>query len=40
LKFVIENNRTKGRNQIIKLGLDSETIAKKILNVYLSLTRK
>lgn len=34
LEFAKKKDRTKGREQIIKLGLDSETVAKKIVNVY------
>jgi glycosyltransferase involved in cell wall biosynthesis len=34
LKFSKEHGQTKGRERIIKLGLDSETIARKIIEVY------
>lgn len=34
LAFSEKHGRTKGRNRIINLGLDSESIAKKILKVY------
>jgi glycosyltransferase involved in cell wall biosynthesis len=34
LEFSEKNGRTKGRDRIIELGLDSVTIAKKIINVY------
>jgi hypothetical protein len=29
------NNKTVGRKKIIELGLDAESVVKKILNVYL-----
>lgn len=34
LKFAEEKGRTNGRERIIKLGLDSESIAKRIIEVY------
>ncbi len=34
LKFTKENGRTKGRERIIQLGLDAETVAKKIIEIY------
>lgn len=34
IDFVHQNGRTNGRERIIRLGLDSETVAKKIINVY------
>jgi glycosyltransferase involved in cell wall biosynthesis len=34
LEFSEKHGRTKGRDRIIELGLDSVTIAKKIINVY------
>lgn len=34
LLFVEEQGRTKGRKRLIELGLDSETIAKRIIEVY------
>ena len=34
LNFSEEKGRTKGRERIIELGLDSETIAKKIVDIY------
>jgi len=34
LEFSQNKGRTKGRERVIELGLDSETIAKKIINVY------
>jgi glycosyltransferase involved in cell wall biosynthesis len=34
LDFASETGRTNGRNRILALGLDSETIAKKIITVY------
>jgi glycosyltransferase involved in cell wall biosynthesis len=34
LKFTKEIGRTKGRERIIQLGLDAETVAKKIIEIY------
>ncbi|NVO02096.1 MAG: glycosyltransferase [Bacteroidetes bacterium] len=34
------NQKTKGRNQIIELGLDTETIAKKIISVFNKVLKK
>lgn len=34
LEFAEKTGRTKGRDRIIELGLDSETIAKKIISIY------
>jgi len=34
LNFSKEKGRTKGRERIIQLGLDSETVAKKIIDIY------
>ncbi|MDW7681253.1 MAG: glycosyl transferase group 1, partial [bacterium] len=34
LEFTEKSGRTKGRERIIKLGLDSETIARRIIAVY------
>lgn len=34
LEFAIKKDRTKGRERILELGLDSKTIAKKIVDVY------
>jgi glycosyltransferase involved in cell wall biosynthesis len=34
LEFSLKQGRTHGRDRIIELGLDSETVAKKILTVY------
>jgi glycosyltransferase involved in cell wall biosynthesis len=38
LDFKEKNGRTNGRQRIIDLGLDSETIANKIVNIYRNLT--
>jgi len=38
LKFSESVGRTKGRERIIELGLDSETVAKKIIGIYNKLT--
>jgi glycosyltransferase involved in cell wall biosynthesis len=40
LKFSEKIGRTKGRERIIELGLDSDTIAKKIIDVYYSVLEK
>jgi len=40
LKFAEQVGRTKGRERIIALGLDSETIAKKVIDVYNSVLKK
>ncbi|MDN5328491.1 MAG: hypothetical protein PWP35_278 [Bacteroidales bacterium] len=40
LEFSEKVGRTKGRERIIKLGLDSETIAKRIISVYQSVLQK
>jgi len=38
LKFAEKVGRTKGRERIIELGLDSETVAKKIIGIYKKVT--
>lgn len=40
IMFAEENNRTNGRQRIIELKLDSETIAERIINVYKSVLLK
>lgn len=40
LAFAAQHGRTKGRERIIKLGLDEETIAKKIIEVYEAVLNK
>ncbi|MBW7943318.1 MAG: glycosyl transferase group 1, partial [Candidatus Kuenenia stuttgartiensis] len=32
--FVHEHNKTNGRQRLLDLGLDSETVAKKIIRIY------
>ncbi|MBK7377398.1 MAG: glycosyltransferase family 4 protein [Ignavibacteriales bacterium] len=39
LKFAEKVGRTKGRERIIELGLDSETVAKKIISIYKRVLR-
>ena len=39
LQFSKEKGRTNGRQRIIKLGLDSETIAKQIIEIYKSVVK-
>lgn len=39
LQFPKEGGRTKGRQRIIELGLDSETVAKRIIEVYNSVLK-
>lgn len=40
LEFTEKNGRTKGRDKIIEKGLDSEKIARRIINVYESVLKK
>jgi len=40
LEFAMKHGRTEGRERIIELGLDSETIAKRIISVYESVLEK
>ena len=40
LEFARTKGRTKGRQRIIELGLDSESIAKRIVEVYESVIKK
>ncbi|MDD3686430.1 MAG: glycosyltransferase family 4 protein [Bacteroidales bacterium] len=40
LKFSKERGRTNGRQRIIELGLDSETVAKRIIGIYKEVLRK
>ncbi|MDY0279185.1 MAG: glycosyltransferase family 4 protein [Salinivirgaceae bacterium] len=40
LEFVKNNGRTKGRDRIIKLGLDADTVAKQIVDVYHKAVKK
>lgn len=40
LKFYENNGRTNGRERLIKLGLDSKTIAQKIIEVYKKVLKK
>jgi glycosyltransferase involved in cell wall biosynthesis len=39
-EFARVKEKTKGRERIIKLGLDSDTIAQKIINTYQSILDK
>lgn len=38
INYAMVNNRTSGRNRLIKLGLDSNSIAKRIVHIYSKLT--
>lgn len=40
LLFSEHNERTKGRERIIKLGLDDKTVAKRIIKIYYEILRK
>ena len=40
VQFAKEKGRTKGRERILELGLDSETVAKKLVNIYKEVLEK
>jgi hypothetical protein len=40
IKFSKETGKTKGRERLISLGLDSESTAKKIIEVYKQVIKK
>jgi glycosyltransferase involved in cell wall biosynthesis len=40
MQFIKQKNKTNGRKRIIDLGLDSETVAEKLINIYRDVLKK